>query len=544
MILDSEIKQIISDYKYHKSERGTWESYWQDCANYALPRKAWVSTQKSMGMELNFNHLYDSRAILAVKKSAAGFHSNLTNPSSKWFQMGTLEEKWMQSGSVQKYFKECDDIQYAHMNKSNFNRAMMEFYPNLLVFGVSTILTEQSEKYKVRYTPIPVEQSIIEEDAEGDVCATYRPFKLTAIQCKMRWGNNLPENILKALESGNFYAKFDILHHVCKRDRRDVRKRDNINMAYRSTWIAIKDEFMLEESGFMEDPYATARWWKDTQGNDPYAYGPVMDVLSSIKLVNAEKRTLIRVAMKQSDPAMASPYKFWIAPLNLNPSAMNYYDASKFRLDQFQEIKNNGNIPVTVEIMKLEQDLIDAGLYVNLFENLMNVTKQMTVPEVQKRVAEALALISPVIGHVLDEGITPILLRTHAILHRQNVFPPPPKEVQGRDMDITYLSPLAKAQRSSEMNGLNAWTEYVKGLSEIFPDAKYIVNVDKVGRTSADLFGVDPSNVTEQKDIDKRREGDQQMQQQQMQIQQAAESAKIAVSQTKAQKNSADAQKK
>jgi hypothetical protein len=294
----------------------------------------------------------------------------------------------------------------------------------------------------------------------------------------------------------------------------------------------------------MEDPYATARWWKDTQGNDPYAYGPVMDVLSSIKLVNAEKRTLIRTAMKQADPAMASPNKFWIAPLNLNPSAMNYYDATKYRLEQFSEIKNSGNIPVTVDIMKLEQDLIDAGLYVNLFENLMNVTKQMTVPEVQKRVAEALALISPVIGHVLDEGITPILLRSHAILDRQLMFPPPPKEIQGRDIDITYLSPLAKAQRSSEMNGLAAWTEYVKGLIEAFPDAKYIVNIDKVGRTSADLLGVDPANVTDQKDIDQRRKADQQMQQQVMQMKMAQEAAKTAQHAGSAQKDVADSKRK
>ena len=100
--------------------------------NFALPRKAWVSTIKKEAQELNLNFLYDSRATLAVMKSSAGFHSNLTNPSTRWWQSGMIEDKYMQSGRAQKYFRECDDIQYDVMNASNFNRSMMEFYPNLL----------------------------------------------------------------------------------------------------------------------------------------------------------------------------------------------------------------------------------------------------------------------------------------------------------------------------------------------------------------------------------------------------------------------------
>ena len=150
MVNQEFIEMAIKNYKWHKGRRGTWESYWQDVFNFALPRKAWVSTIKSSPQELNLNFLYDSRATLAVMKSAAGFHSNLTNPSTRWWQSGLIEEKYMQSGRSQKYFRECDDIQYDVMNGSNFNRSMMEFYPNLLTAGVSTICTEESEKKKVR----------------------------------------------------------------------------------------------------------------------------------------------------------------------------------------------------------------------------------------------------------------------------------------------------------------------------------------------------------------------------------------------------------
>lgn len=545
MLSQQDINDIVGDYKHLYGKTGNWRSYWQDVANFALPRKEWVDVPyKTWGQEMNFNTLYDTRATLALKKSAAGFHSNLTSPSSKWFQIGTLEEKWMQSGVVQKYFKECDDITYAIMNNTNWNRAAMEFYTNLLCFGVGNIFTEQSDKFYVRYSNIPVEQTVIEEDADGYVTAMYRPMRITARKAAMRWGmGSISPEMKEALKKGDSYKDFNILHHVSPRHMRNVSKMDSLNMEYQSVWIVTDEKHVLDESGFRDNPYAVARWWKDDTGDDPYAYSPVMDCLASIKLVNAQKRTLIRASMKQADPAMASPYKFWIAPLNLNPAAMNYYDASKFRLDQFQEIKNGGNIPINVDVMRMEQDLIDAHLYVNLFENLMNVTKQMTVPEVQKRIAEALSLISPVIGHVLDEGHTPVLLRTYGILSRQSMFPSPPKEVQGKEMHITYLSPLAKAQRSSEYNGLQSWTTYIGQLmQEGFSDAKYSLNIDKIASRSADLLGVDPECVNDQKTIDARKQQDQQMQAKMLQLKMGQEAAKTAESAARAQRTSAEAQ--
>ena len=138
-----------------------------------------------------------------------------------------VEDKYMQSGRAQKYFRECDDIQYDVMNASNFNRGMMEFYPNLLVGGVSTILTEASAKKKVRYTPIPIESAILVEDDEGYVNETYRPFRFTAVQCMERWGDRLPDSIKTALKDGDYYKEFDLLHYVAPRYMRNVAMMDN-----------------------------------------------------------------------------------------------------------------------------------------------------------------------------------------------------------------------------------------------------------------------------------------------------------------------------
>lgn len=538
--MKSNVKDVIKKYDYLYGQNGNWRSYWQDVSSFCLPRKAWLTTIKIKGESLQYNFLYDSRAILALKESASGFHSNLTNPASKWFSLSTLDQKHMQSGIVQKYFKEVEDIQYSIMNQSNFNNTMMESYTDLLCFGTSSILSQEDPRRKIRYTSIPIEQTILEEDAEGEVCAFYRPFKLSARACMMKWGEKCSEEIKKCIKEEKDYQMFDLIHYVARRDYRDVSKMDSVNMEWSSQWIEKEAGNLLDESGFNEFPYHVGRFWKHS--DDCYGYSPAMDALASIKLANAQKRAVIRTSMKQSDPATMSPARFWLAPLNLNPSAMNYYDASKFKPEQFAAIRNEGNIPTTVQVMEMEQDLIDRAFFVTLFRSLSNITKQMTVPEVQRRISESLSLVGPTIGRVVDGQLTPMLMRTYGILERQLLFPPAPKEIQGKEMDIVYLSPLARSQRSGEMNGMATWLQLIGELAQFIPGIKDKVDGDRVADISADLLGVDPFAVRDQDKVNAMRVKNQQAQMQMMKMQMMGEAARGAKAGAEASKAHAEAQ--
>lgn len=533
-----DIEVLIRKNDYLQGQRGDWLSYWQDVANFCLPRKAWITTIKVYGEQLKTNFIYDSRAILALKKSASGFHSNLTNPASKWFSFRTLNEKLMQSGNVQRYFKEVEDIQYGVINNSNFNETMLEYYTDDLCFGTSAILSEEDYKEHVRYTSVPLEQINIELDDRGEVCAVYRCFKFTANQCEQRWPNNLSKGIKDALKDDKGFQKFEILNYIGPRNNRDVSKQDNVNMPYRSVWIVKKESHELATSGFVENPYHVTRFW--VHADDLYGYSPAMDVLASVKLANAQKRTLIRKAMKDTDPATMAPFRFWTAPLNQNPGAMNYYDSTKFKLDQYGPMHTGGNPQLGADMMELEQRIIDEGFFIPLFESLANVTKQMTVPEVQKRISDSLSLIGPVVGR-MTKGIASSQLRTYSILERQMMFPEPPKEIQGQDLNLTFLSPLAKAQRSSELNGLVTLLNVVQQMSAFIPDAKDKIDGDRIIDGAADLLGVDPTYLREQEQVDSIRQKTAELRQQAMQLEMAGKAAGAAKDVAGARKDHAQA---
>ena len=536
-----DIELIIKQFDYKQGQRGNWDSYRQDVVSFVLPRKSWITTPKVNGARLQDDFLYDSRANLALKESAAGFHSKLTNPATRWYESRTMNQKFMQSGNVQRYFKEVDDVQFEVMGASNFDASMIEFYTDDLSIGVATVLTEEDHKRHVRYTSVPVEQINVERDDRGEVCKVWRHFKFTAYQCQARWKNKITPEMKKAIDDDKGFDKFEIIHFVSERYQRDAAKPDSVNMPWESVWIAKKEALALDEAGFMDCPYDQARFWVHSDDDDG-GYSPAMDVLAAIKTVNAQKRTIIRAGQKAVDPGYMAPVKFWTAPLNGNPGAMNYYDATKYKLEQFARLPGGEQVREGVELMQMEQALIDRGFFLPLFRALSDQTKQMTVPEVQQRVAEGLALIGPVVGRMTNT-IERVLTRTYGILDRRLLFPPPPKEIQGQEMAINFLSPLAKAQRQSELQGLLAWTQYVMSMVEAFPSVRDLVDTDRVVNISRDLIGIDPSVINEEDKVKKIRARNAQMAQQQQQLEMAQAAGSAVKDASQAHKNVREASK-
>jgi hypothetical protein len=521
------------------SQKANTLSRWQDTTNFCLPRKAWMTTMKIDGQPLNFNYLYDSRAILAVKESAAGFHSNLTNPSSKWFGFRTLQDKFMQAGHVQRYFKDVTDIQFGVINGSNWDETMLEYYTDDLVLGNTDLITEEDEKTHVRYTEGDLANLNVERDDRGELRATYMTVRWTVDQCITRFGfENLSKAMKEAWSADKSDTKFEIMHYVGPRNKRDAAKKDSVNMEFYSLWIGKKEAHILAEGGFEDHPHEVTMFYALAQ--DPWGYAAADDVLAYVKLANAQKRTIIRRAMKDGDQATAAPFRFWMGQLNQNPGAMNYYDATKFTKEQFFPIPTGGDPKLAIEMMQLEQDLIERGFYLPLFRSLSNVTKEMSVPEVQKRISENLALVGPVCGR-MTKGIARAQLRTYKILDRRILFPPAPKEIQGQDLKMIFLSPLAKAQRSSELNGLMTWLQIGESLAKWIPSTKDKIDGDRIMDGAADLLDVDPTYIREDNVVKQIRAKQAQIQQQQMKMQMAEQAAGAAKNAAGAKKAHAEA---
>lgn len=532
----ADLKRIVENNKILNSQNSDWRSYFQDLADFILPRKAWITTVKSKGERLQFNYLYDSTAIRSARTAAAGFHSNLTNPSSKWFGLETRNKMVMKNHSIQKFFYDSRDAVLGALNNTNFDTSMQEAYMDGLVFGTLNILQQADIKKKIRFTTIPIEQYNLEEDANGNIIAVYRNFKLTPIEAYMLWGDKagkIVRDIIRDYEkeastSSKAFTDMDFLHYVGPRERRDFTKKDSLNMPFESVWIEPKGEDgpeLIDEKGFEELPYHAGRWYKDA--SDVFGFSPAMDVLADIKLLNAAKRTTLRRAMKEADPPISSPYKGYMAPLNFNPGSVNYRD-SKHLNDKIEPLVWNSNFQITKEFMEeVKQNIMD-GFYVNLFRSLAEITKQMTVPEVQRRIAEAMTELGPVVGRLTAEVHSPLILRTFFILYRNGELPAIPEELYGQDFDPMYLSPLAKAQREYEMQSMDNFLTRVGNIAAVMPQVLDKIEEDKTVDVMAEISGVSPEILRSPENIKKIREQRAKAQQAQAQLQALQQGAEVA----------------
>jgi len=496
-------EQAIRRQKELESDRANWASYWQELASFCLPRKAHIHAKKALQAQRDFHRIFDNTAITSLETMAAGFHSHLTNPSSKWFELRMKNKKLNESKDVKVWLRDVEDEIFSTLNDSNFDAIIQEDYKDLGCFGTGSIFTEEDLKSKVRFTMLPIGETYIEEDAQGRVNRIYRKFEYTVLQAYERWGNRAGEDVLKAIKEKSYSKMVEILHWIVPRDTMVAGKKDNKNMPYESKWVAIKKAHLIHEGGFEEFPVATGRFAKET--GERWGFSPAMNVMADIRMINAEKKVLIRAAMKIVDPPISIPSKGFIMNLNLNPSGINYRNP-QMKADDLQPILTRGNIPVGLDMIQDVKNSIEAGFYVPLFKAFSQITKQMTIPEVQRRISENMVLLGPVVGRFTQEVLNPIIIRTFNILYRNKFLPEVPAAIEGHEFDVIYISQLAKAQRASEILSLERTLDTVGAIANVLPYVLDKIDGDKAVDMIAEIHGVNPDLIRDDEEVQNIRQ--------------------------------------
>jgi hypothetical protein len=132
-----------------------------------------------------------------------------------------------------------------------------------------------------------------------------------------------------------------------------------------------------------------------------------MKALPWIRMLNTMADTMLRAAMKQTDPPIALPDTGFIAPMNFNPRALNYY--KKGNLDPNKDIApigNYGNVAIGMQEMEYYANKAGDMMFKNAFLAFQGITKQMTVPEVMQRANEAMTLLGPAVGRYMSDDLT------------------------------------------------------------------------------------------------------------------------------------------
>jgi hypothetical protein len=499
---------ICMRYGSLKSERvSNWDSYVQECADFVLPRHNQIIEKQSPGQKRKLN-VYDSTAIIANERLAAGLFSYLTPPNRRWFEFQPKNKKLKESEAVKRWFSEITEITYQEIAKSNFSLEMHELYLTLGFAGTADIYLEQGEKNLLNFENIHYSLFVFERGEDGIADTVFREFKLTARKAVDKWGEErLTKSITAAAADPKKQDdKFDFLHAVFPRKHRDKDKIDAENKPFASMYIELNSKHLITEGGFDEFPHSVPRFVKDPK--EKQGRSPAMSVLETIKVVNAMVLTLLKTAQVVADPPILVPSMDEWQNINTAPGRIITYKPNQFGAKP-EPFLTGANIPITLEVIERERAIIRSAFFEDLFAMLItNQEQDKTATEVNALVDERETIFAPTWGRLQAELFNVVLVRAIGILERAGAFPARPQELlkaDDVDFDIEYIGKLAIKIKSTELLAFFNTIELIAPLAEAHPDILDWFNFDLIPAFTAERFGMPIRFVREQAEVEKIR---------------------------------------
>jgi hypothetical protein len=508
-------KNLLSRFDRLKSQRQNWESHWQEVADYMQPRKADVTKTRSKG-DKRTELIFDSSPLQSVELLAASLHGMMTNPSTPWFSLKFKNDGMEGEDEAKEWLESTTEIMYSVFNKSNFQQEIFELYHDLITFGTAAMFIEEDDEDDLKFSTRHINEMYISENDKGRIDTVFRKFRISARAAIQKF-KTVSTNIA-VIAKKDPYEEVEILHAVYPRSDFNPVKQDKENMPFESVYLDADSGDELSVSGFKEFPFVVPRYLKAS--HEIYGRSPAMTALPDVKMLNEMSKVIIKSAQKQVDPPLLVPDDGFMLPVRTVPGGLNFYRAGT--RDRIEPLNIGANNTLGLNMEEQRRNSIRNAFYVN--QLMMQDGPQMTATEVIQRNEEKMRLLGPVLGRLQSELLKPLIDRAFAILMRRNLFAQAPDFLSGQDIEIEYVSPLAKAQKSTELSSIMRAIEIMGSLSNVAPVFDHI-NMDKLVRHLTSIVGVPQKILKPQSELDAERQAQAQQQEQMQQMQQVQQLA-------------------
>ncbi len=513
-------QQLKSNLSRLMEKRSTWESHWQECADYMQPRKAEITKERARGDKRNIQ-IFDATAIHALELLAASLQGMLTSSANRWFAMRYKEALLNESDEAKEWLEDATDKMYLAFGRSNFQQEIFETYHDLITFGTSCLMIEEDENDIVRFSSRHIKEFYVEENKKGIVETVYRRFKMPVAAAIDKFGlENFSRDTANLFKKEPF-EELELVHVVRPRSIYDENKLDKKNMPYQSVYFEYGSGHIINIGGFKEMPYVVPRYLKSS--TEIYGRSPAMNALPDVKVLNKMVETALKAAAKQVDPPLLVPDDSMLSPIRMSAGSLNYYRSGS--RDRIEPLNIGQQTSVTLNQENQRREAIAKTFHID--QLLVTANRTMTATEVLQRNEEKMRILGPVLGRLQSELLQPLILRVFNIMLRNKLFLQAPEVLANQEIDIEYVSPMALAQKGQELQSLMRGLELFGQIGQIAPVQDYI---DEEGliKQIIRITGLPARMIKSDKEVQMIREQRAAQQQQQMQMMQAMQEAKVA----------------
>lgn len=487
-----------------KTERSSWFAHWQELGRFLLPRAGrFLATDRNRGGKKH-NHIYDSHATRALRVLSAGLMAGMTSPARPWFRLKTPDNNLNEAPAVKAWLAEVTKRMRHIFNASNSYRALHQVYKNLGAFGTASNIIEADFEFVIHNTPLAIGEYGLAVNGRGMVDTLYREYEMTVYAIVDAFGlENVSNHVRNLYDTGKgLDATARILHVIEPRVDRDPTKRDPRNMPWKSCYLEYGDNQnkYLRESGYKRFPAVCPRWELET--GDVYGESPGMEALGDTKQLQHEQLRKGQAIDFMTQPPLQVPSSMKGRGVEGMPGGVNYVDSTASGAG----IRSAFDVDLRLDhLLQDVQDVrqrISRAFYEDLFLMIANDTRSnITATEIAERHEEKLLMLGPVLERLHNELLSPLIDVVFDRMVEVGIVPPPPQELQGRELEVEFVSLLAQAQQAVGLASVDRLLGTVGNIAAVKPDILDKIDTDQVVDVYADMLGVDPSLIVADENV-------------------------------------------
>jgi len=503
--MDKVAKTYIQRYQKAKSFREQWVPLFEECYEYALPQRE--SFYSETPGERRDDKIFDETAVVGVQEFASRLQSGIVPNFARWADlMSGSEVPKDQREEIDNQLDDVTDYVFEVLQNSNFSQEVHESFMDLAV-GTGILCVEEGDAINpINFSAIPLPHVVLDTGPDDKIDHVYRERK----KVKYDQLNELYPNATfdpKVMAQMGKEAETTVLELVCK----NYSKKNEDS--YYHYAVCMNTETVLyykEISGLGANPFICFRWSKCA--GEIYGRGPLINALSAIKTTNLTIELILENAQMAisgvyqiDDDGVINPDTIQLVPGSIIPKAMGSAG--------LQPIQAAGSFDVAQLVLSDMRLNIKRALYNDMLGNPDRTPA--TATEVAERMADLSRRMGSAFGRLQAELVQPLLQRVIYILKKQGRIEVP--SINGREVKIRSVSPLAQAQANQDISSIARFLELVGGV--FGPEMlQLLIDGEQTAAHLAKKFGVPESLIRDENQRKQIAAMAQQMAEQQQQM--------------------------
>jgi len=478
-------KQYIEKYNKAKALRENWVPLFEECYEYALPQRE--SFYYEEAGQRRDEKIFDETAVVGVQEFASRLQAGLVPNFARWADlMSGSEVPPEQREEIDNELDEVTEYVFEVLQNSNFSQEVHESFMDLAV-GTGILCVEEGDAVNpVIFSAIPLPHVVLDTGPDDRIDHVFRERKKVKFDhLEILYPNYTFDPKVTNMMGRN--QETTILEVVC----RDYSKKNE--EAYYHYAICMTTETLVykkEMKGLGSNPFICFRWSKCA--GEIYGRGPLINALSAIKTTNLTIELILENAQmaisgiyQMEDDGVINPDTIQLVPGSIIPKAMGSAG--------LQPIQAAGRFDVAQLVLSDMRLNIKRALYNDMLGNPDKTPA--TATEVAERMADLSRRVGSAFGRLQAELVQPVLQRVIYILKKQGRIEIP--TVNGREVKIRSVSPLAQAQSNQDISSVARYLELIGGV--FGPEMlQLLIDGEKTAIHLAKKFGVPESLIRDE----------------------------------------------